>query len=525
MDAQKTNTGDRRILFKLSEILKHDKQMLRAYILLQVGELQYPVYGAVRRLSFEVDHFLMDNAKETLDKILDYKLEVLLKYMTMVNRVSAYFPEDAEKLIDIRLEIEQELKKNIFSDTNYFNQRIQYLLAGRYVDDIELLFKQASIEKIEVLEESKLWFDKIEKFIKMDKDLSFLGWLKIANQNESTEVLIGLDSGIPIAMDKIEELDKKTVELFIPNSIFTNPKNDKSSFSDVNIMFREIFLYLLKREDIVIIPRHQYNWRYCVPHTTGRKISYHTNHEENDPYWFHIQESTLNGYCSVDTKGFAGYSDIATNFEKIDSTVENIDIELLNENYNTLQEKYVVNNVSKYKQEEVKFEFSEKYVFVALQVMTDVVSNLAYIDGIKLLNIVAKQYANTDTKVIVKRHPYCNSMSVQQTIESLEELALIETSNASIHSIIEGASVIFTVNSGVGLESLMHFKAVVATGECEYAYAAHSVVKTKEELIRVIEEDNFEIDENKVLKFLYFYNKFYVQNKDTISKKLDLWLK
>src|SRR5690606_11694616 len=50
-------------------------------------------------------------------------------------------------------------------------------------------------------------------------------------------------------------------------------------------------------------------------------------------------------------------------------------------------------------------------------------------------------------------------------------------SNASIHSLIERAEAVYKVNSGVGLEALLHEKPVVVTGKCDYMYAA-TVVQT-----------------------------------------------
>ena len=138
---------------------------------------------------------------------------------------------------------------------------------------------------------------------------------------------------------------------------------------------------------------------------------------------------------------------------------------------------------------------------------------------------MVKHYEKTDIKVVVKRHPYCNSLSLERIVKELEEEKLIELSSSSIHSLIKGANVVFTVNSGVGLESLMHLKPVVISGEAEYSYAVHSLVKTKDELKNILEKNNFKVDKMKILKFLYFYNKFYIQDQNSIAKVLSKWLR
>jgi len=524
-EAQKKYTGDRRVLFKIAEIYKFDKQVQRAYTFLKAGEIDNPTYGAVRRLSFEVDNLLLENARETLEKILKYELKDLSRYMNMLNRVSAYFPEYSDQLVKTRFNVEKELKNKIYRNEKYFNSRLEYLLGGRYLKEIEVLFEEGEDKGLAVSDDVKAWYHKIKEFLEIDDKNSFLGWIDVANQNESSNVLIGLDQGLPITITNLDKLDKDYVEIFIPNSIFTNPKTDKDSFMTVNSVFKEIYLLLLSKENLIIIPRHQYNWRYCLPKTPGRKISYHTHSDTNNPNWLHIQESTFSGYCSVDTKGFAGYADIASNFEKIDTAIANVNKDDLEENYHYLHNKYIKQNISKYKQDEIKLEYKGEYVFVALQVLTDVVADLAHIDGISLVETVAKAYAGTGIKVFVKRHPYCNSISLQRMVEKLEEEGLIEQTNASIHSIIENAKVVFTVNSGVGLESLMHLKPVVVSGGCDYSYATYKEVQNTQELIEVIEKNEFSIDKDKILKFLYFYTKVYIKDQVSIRERIETWLK
>ena len=525
LDAQKNYTGDRRVLFKIAEIYKFDNQIQRAYIMLKAGELDYPTYGAVRRLSFEVDNLLLDNAQETLGRILNYNISDLSRYMTMINRVSAYLPEYSDVLMTVRIDVEKKLREDIFRDEVVFNKNLEYLLGGRYLKDLDILIDGAAQKNINLYANTLNWIDKVKNFLEMDKKSSFLGWIEVANKNESLDVLFGIDNGIPVEIEDTTQLDKKSIEIFIPNSIFTNPKNDKSSFENVSSMFKEIFLFLLSRDDIVIIPRHQYNWRYGVPRSNAKVISYHTSSDNNNLDWLHVQESTLSGYCSVDTQGFAGYASIAYDFKEIEKKIANISLERLHEEYENLYEKYIKNNISKYKQEEITFDDDGQYIFVALQVLTDVVANLADINGIDLVKNVANIYRDSGIKVVVKRHPYCNSISMQRMVTELEKEGLIELSNASIHSIIKGANAIFTVNSGVGLESLMHLKPVIISGSADYAYAVHSHVKSIAELETVIQDNNFSIDKNKILKFLYFYTKFYVQDKKSIKGVLEKWLK
>src|SRR5690606_22091917 len=133
---------------------------------------------------------------------------------------------------------------------------------------------------------------------------------------------------------------------------------------------------------------------------------------------------------------------------------------------------------------------------------------LASITGVELVRTVAEHYFGSSTKVRVKRHPYCNSMEVQRTLESLSSSNAIELSDASVHDLIGGAKAVFTVNSGVGLEALLHGRPVVITGDCDYSYAVSAYPRTIGELKTCLSGDlNF--DRQRTRKLLHYYvNKY-----------------
>ncbi|MGO1281773.1 MAG: capsular polysaccharide export protein, LipB/KpsS family, partial [Psychrobacter sp.] len=253
-------------------------------------------------------------------------------------------------------------------------------------------------------------------------------------------------------------------------------------------------------------------------------ISYHTFSKADNPNWLHVQESTLANRCSVDTKGFAGYSKMANDFSKIEESTSSISQLVLDENFNYLYQEYVVNNVSKYHQNEKAFSSNGEYVFVALQVLTDIVADIAFFDGIQMLKTIAQYYKNTATKVVIKRHPYCNSLSMQLLIEALVNEGSIIVSDASIHNIIENAKAVFVVNSGVGFEALMHLKPVVVCGQCDYAYAVSSQVKTPLELLQCLEANQFAVDERKVKNFLYYYANIHNPKLEKLPALLKEWI-
>ncbi|MGO2018228.1 capsular polysaccharide export protein, LipB/KpsS family [Psychrobacter sp.] len=520
---QKKYMMDRRVLHRISDIYKFDKQTDRAYSYLLLGEQTYPIYGAIRRLTFESDHNMIDNGNETLDRVLDFKEAELARFLSMINRVSCFYPERKDELVECRIKVRRVIIQNILKNNSEFNKNLKFLLANRWFADAMEFMSQGLELGFHLDENVSALYKKIEKNLVYSDSKNIIAWLEIADQNERSDVLLGMMNGFPVDVNKVEREAVK-IELFIPNAFFTPPENEKPTFKTAQEYFRKICEIVESFDSVIIIPRHQFNWRKAYRKTDFKAISYHTFNEVDNPNWLHVQESTLAGRCSVDTQGFAGYSKMANDFSKIEEYTSNIDQSTLDENFNYLYQEYVVNNVSKYHQNEKAFVSEGEYVFVALQVLTDIVADIAFFDGIQMLKTIAEYYKNTATKVVVKRHPYCNSLSMQVLIETLVSEGSIVVSDASIHNIIENAKAVFVVNSGVGFESLMHLKPVVVCGQCDYAYAVSNQVKTPTELLRCLETDNFSVNEKKVKKLLYYYANIYNPKLEKLPALLKEWI-
>lgn len=520
---QKKYGMDRRVLHRISDIYKFDKQIDRAYAFLLLSEQTYPIYGAIRRLTFESDHQMIDQGIETLDRVLNFKEAELARFLSMINRISCFYPERNDELVECRIKVRKIIVQNILKNNSEFNKNLKFLLANRWFADATELMSQGLKLGFHLDENVSALYKKIEKNLVYSDSKNIIAWLEVADQNERSDVLLGMMNGFPVDVNKVEKETIK-IELFIPNAFFTPPEKEKPSFKTAQEYFRAICETFDSFENVVIIPRHQYHWKNVSRKTDFKAISYHTFNEVNNPNWLHVQESTLANHCSVDTKGFAGYSKMANDFSKIEEYTSNIDQTVLDENFNYLHQKYVVNNVSKYYQNEKAFVVEDEYVFVALQVLTDIVADIAFFDGIQMLKTIAHYYKNTATKVVVKRHPYCNSLSMQLLIEALVSEGSIIVSDASIHNIIENAKAVFVVNSGVGFEALMHLKPVVVCGQCDYAYAVSNQAKTPAELIQYLETDSFLVDKRKVKKFLYYYTNVYNPTLERLPTLLKEWI-
>ncbi|HBB2734273.1 TPA: capsular biosynthesis protein, partial [Escherichia coli] len=118
-------------------------------------------------------------------------------------------------------------------------------------------------------------------------------FFSLANHNDDNKKLKGFLNGHEIELNHDEKL--KCVEVFIPSVFFTNPAEEKPSYHTVRNFFVNIYSYLLTLENIIVVPRNQWNWRKCDPIINNAYvISYHTRSMDMDnKKHLHIQESTL----------------------------------------------------------------------------------------------------------------------------------------------------------------------------------------------------------------------------------------
>lgn len=477
--AQKNHPNERRLLLKISDVYRDDRQIALAYVFTKAAQVCYPIYGTVRRLSFECNHEFFAEASEALERINRFEAVDLLRFMPIINRVSVFFPDQRTLFAEWRKGARETLWVRPFRSATHLDKMLVLAIKCRWLADARSLVDQAGKQGLAVVPDRLQLLERAESDLGEMREL-----LEVAYLNEQGEDLIGFRGGFPRSIDT-QKIDRdKTIEVFIPTAFFS--EDNRPVYATIRTFLRIVYAELLGREDLVIVPRHQYNWRNCCRRLDARALSYHTN-AFFDPYWLHVQEAPLAGRCSLDHQGFAGYSSLARDFSGIQRATEGINITKLRINQREMYEQYVLGNLSKYAQPEEKSEISGKYVFVALQIPTDVVSNLAWLDGLELLRTVADFYAGSKTQVVVKRHPYCTSMSVQAAIGELVAAGKAKNSIDSVHALIEGADAVFTVNSGVGLESLMHLKPVVVTGDCDYRYGVAAAAKTTQELVEIME--------------------------------------
>ncbi|WP_169751915.1 capsular polysaccharide export protein, LipB/KpsS family [Escherichia coli] len=497
IDAQVKFPNERKILMRLGEILQNDKKIPQAHIYFKAAKIFYPEYGTVKKLSFEVDNELWSNALETLNEILLFSTLSHLKFLPVLNRVSPFFPDKRDTIISIRNNVQSILwKKKGKKGTNPNNQ-VKIAIKCRWLALAESIILRNVNGSQPVSDSIIHWLNTVKEYQK-----GYELFFSLANHNDDNKKLKGFLNGHEIELNHDEKL--KCVEVFIPSVFFTNPAEEKPSYHTVRNFFVNIYSYLLTLENIIVVPRNQWNWRKCDPIINNAYvISYHTRSMDMDnKKHLHIQESTLAERCSMDYMGYAGYSSLADDFTyKI--------IDNYSKHINNIEQQisfYIKNNISKYKQSDEEFHLESDYVFIPMQVTTDAVASLSYIDGIKLLKLVSEYFFNTSTKVVVKRHPYCNSIEVEKLINELEKEGKIIVSDSSVHHLIKTSKAVITVNSSVGLETVIHNKPVIITGKSDYYYAATAIAKNGQELRDIISDlESLNINEVFRKKFLAYY--------------------
>lgn len=517
--SQRTQPGNRVILMRAADALRDDKQFVRAHAFLRLAQRVYPAFGTVRVLGFESDMGWFEQGEPSLDAALALPPATLKRFLRAVNRVGVYYPDRREALAAARVGVRTWLEESVPSTTEELDKAVTAALESRWLDLAERLLERGADRGLLASLPIRNRLQAMREALGSMNCVLDAAW-----HNEQADELLAFEGGAVRPLRGEETADPKVVEFFIPTAFFAFDDTEKPTYATVRSMFRMAFEALVDRDDVVLVPRMQLNWRYAARRLEGRSVSYHT-HGPFDPSRLHVQEAPLAGHCSMDHAGFAGFSSIARDFATIERATAAIPRGELESNHRKLVDRFVRGNVSKYTQAEEAVELPERYVFLPMQIQTDIVADLAFVDGLELLRTLADFYDGTGISVVVKRHPFCHSVSVQTTLEELAASGKIVVSSASVHSLITGAETVYTVNSGVGLEALLQLKRVVTTGHSDYAYAA-SVAHGPDELVQLARRPP-EVDITKILRFLHFYTNRWlvsVDAPDAVQRRLRRWL-
>ena len=148
------------------------------------------------------------------------------------------------------------------------------------------------------------------------------------------------------------------------------------------------------------------------------------------------------------------------------------------------------------------------YIFVPLQRPRDYVQvHHSHITVVEFLAAITDWAESGSHPVAIKPHP-----ANGDDPEVMQELALccrgaryVHRVDGNIHDLVSRSSAVFTINSGVGFESLFHDKPVVTFGDSDYARVTFRATAERLDDARSYAMDYTEALRERARKFLYHY--------------------
>lgn len=238
----------------------------------------------------------------------------------------------------------------------------------------------------------------------------------------------------------------------------------------------------------------------------GVVLSYHSHGQDSSNLGkvVHVMEGPLDGYYTVDSLGYSGWSSVA-NAESY--PVDHIDLAKAELFHASLVREYIEGNKSRLAQDSnallpEEIECIDGALFFALQMIHDRVAVHTEFPMLQALEIVAQWAKNGVGKVVVKRHPNCRNRTVERALEAAARCGAYVT-QASIHRIIPYTKMVLTVNSSVGFEALLHLKPVLTLGKSDYCWAT-AAIRSGDDLLHYLKNPPA-ADVVTIKRFLYSY--------------------
>ncbi|WP_313200565.1 hypothetical protein [Rhizobium sp.] len=260
-------------------------------------------------------------------------------------------------------------------------------------------------------------------------------------------------------------LDKRPI-VFMPAAAFRKNKIDYRGFrSDIRFVLSAMFA-ALENNDIAYAVRSRLRTHGFIT-VSVPSFSYHTI--SKDDLGLHFKETDRPSLFSFDSRGYAGWSEFSDiSLEQLRAA--DVDLDEATAFFEDDKQRVIHGNLSKYQQASVSNSenLPEDFIFIALQLIGDAVSQLAYLSLFEMVEEVVRTAKMKGISVVIKRHPLCTTPEVSRFLSNLVSKGRVRQTYASIHAIIPKAVAVCVVNSGVGAEALLHEKPVYVFGRADY---------------------------------------------------------
>lgn len=192
-----------------------------------------------------------------------------------------------------------------------------------------------------------------------------------------------------------------------------------------------------------------------------------------------LKKAYLPHYVYFDRTGYSGWAELANDARQFDTAMQ-IDADEADRFVERLISETVALNRSKLPQSDASFTPpSRAFVFMPLQLSYDTVIDLADFDFEDCYYHVRDWSARTGRMLVIKPHPFAEWHPIRKRQDPLTARILEDAqvqphcivSQSSIHRIIPECEAVFCINSGVGVEALLHHKPVFSMGQSDYRWA------------------------------------------------------
>jgi CDP-glycerol glycerophosphotransferase (TagB/SpsB family) len=232
---------------------------------------------------------------------------------------------------------------------------------------------------------------------------------------------------------------------------------------------------------------------------------------------FFYMQTPIPYLFTIDSKGWgAGTSNYP--YKLLDNNNDSI--------YTKLQERILLNESKIHQPDYKQLNLPNEYILFACQLPKDKV--IKYYSTISVEAALLKTCIATkklNIQLVVKPHPSLFLPGNEKDLQILHNLTTmfkhtIWIENASIHQLIENAKIVCVVNSGTGLEALLHKKPVITFGRSEYDCVSNHVNETYDITYHI---NNAYFDEGKTISFFNtWYNFCYDNNNISSFSKLPM---
>jgi len=309
--------------------------------------------------------------------------------------------------------------------------------------------------------------------------------------------------------------------IFLPAAAFRRNKIDYPGFrSDIRFALSGI-VKALDKHGIPYAVRSRLR-THGVLNMSAPFFAYHTISDTD--FGMHFKETDRPSLFCFDRRGYAGWSKFSA-MTLSELRAADVSPQAAGDFFDREKQRVIGGNLSKYQQAAVSNveELPEKFIFVALQLIGDAVSQLAYLDLFAMVDEVIQAAQTQGMAVVVKRHPLCTTPEVSHYLGELVAKGTIRQVYSSIHAIIPKAEAVCVINSGVGAEALLHERPVYVFGRSDYM-AGCFVCKSRGDFADQFVPGRSRLSPDELRKFWYLLRNTYavdLRDRDRATAEIE----